>query len=102
MIVIGLVLAVIPLALWVAWSESVFFAVLALLAVATVVFIALARPGPEEQAPPRVEPRQILSDDFIAELHRLVPFTYHHRRLGDTRLRGKFAKLRALMRRPGI
>ena len=103
MTIFGLILAVVPLALWVAWSEPVYYAVLSICAVATTLFLALAWLGtpPERTSPFLAEskPPVIVSDEFIAELHSLFPLTYHHRSLGDPRLRRIFARLHALLRR---
>jgi hypothetical protein len=103
MVLLGLVLAGVPLALWVAWSELVLFAVLAVCALAALLFIALAWLGKDTAVPPPAAtagPHEVVSDEFVAELHRLTPFTYHHRRLGDPRLRRKFARLLTLLKRP--
>jgi hypothetical protein len=103
-VVLGLLLSAIPLALWIAWSEIVFFAVLATCFIAMGLLIALTRSSnsaeTDRQAENRADRRDGISPEFIAELHRLVPFTYHHRLLGDTRIRKKMARLRALMRMP--
>lgn len=101
MVVLGLVLAAVPLALWVAWSRAVFYAVLAAAVIAALMLVALAWLGrsAEAERPADAREPEHLNDEFIAELHRLTPLTYHHRRLGDPRLQRKFAKLRALLRR---
>jgi len=99
-IVLGIVLAIVPLALWVAWSEMVFVIILAVGAVAMILILAVSETEPEvEQNRPK-QVNKVTATELIAEMHRLMPFTFHHRRLDDPRLRRKFAALRALMRRP--
>ena len=102
-VILGLVLALVPLALWVAWSETAFFTVLSICALATTLFIALAWLGakPDRVSPPFADtrPPAVVSDEAIAEMHRLMPFTYHHRSLKDPRLGRIFAPLLALLRR---
>lgn len=99
MVVLGLVLAVVPLALWLAWSETAFYSVLAVGAVAMVLILALISFGPEDDRPTRT--KIVSAPELIAEVHRLIPLTHHHRRLNDPRIRRKMARVRALMRRPG-
>lgn len=99
--VLGVVLAAVPLALWVSWSQAVFLAVVMGCAVALAAFVALAWSGQAEgqahRAGRRTAGQVIANPEFIAELQRLMPFTYHHRRLGDSRIRRKLARARTLM-----
>ena len=100
--VLGIVLALVPLALWVAWSPAVLFAVLATAAACAALLIALSR---WQDAPPegarnaregsaRVE----VPDAFVEELHHLFPLVYHHGRREKRRFRGTMETLRRLMR----
>jgi DNA-binding SARP family transcriptional activator len=80
----GLILAAIPLALWIAWSGAVFFAVLA---VGTTVMLLLSvlaslKKSTDKDQCERPESRTIdrLSDQVLAELSSLGPY---NRRLGD-------------------
>ncbi len=98
-VVLGMILAISPLALWVAWSETVFIVVLGVGAVAMGLLLALITLGDENDVDRRGRGRPIASPELIAEMHRLMPFTYHHRSLGDPRIRRKMAKLRALMQK---
>ncbi len=80
----GLVLVVTPLALWVAWTETIFLVVLVTGATAAALYCVLAR---FERPPAQSEPSDyirpvILLDKFILELQRLHPFIHHHRRSG--------------------
>ena len=99
MTVLGLVLVILPLALWIAWSESGFFLVLAAGLSAAALFCLLARFGPSEPAYRRLRPneRKVLPDRFVAELQRLFPLVYHHRRPGDWSFQRKMERLRKLL-----
>lgn len=97
MSVFGLILALTPLALWVAWTETGFILVLAAGATAGVLYWLLAGfqdPLLEDRGQAR-DPRetQSLTDEFLAELSRLGPWTYHNRRLGDAAFRRKMESL---------
>ncbi len=98
--VLGIVLAMTPLALWLAWTETQFFTILALAAIAMALIFVLARfPRSDSRHRRRVaqaSKRPVLGDEFIAELHRLFPLIYHHRRPGDRRFREKMERLLAL------
>jgi len=91
LIFLGLVLMVTPLALWVAWTESLFLAVLATGVTAGVLYCLLV--GFEKPADPA---RSETSDDlrlgdvpdrYIEELQGLHPFIHHHRASGGPKLR---------------
>lgn len=100
LVLLGLLLAAVPLALWLAWSPAVYYGVFTVCFVAAGLYILLSRTGAAERVPPgaRVEAPARLSEAFIEELHQQTPLTFHHRRLGDQRIRNKLARLRALMR----
>ena len=93
----GLTLALTPLALWVAWTETGFVIVLAAGATAGLLYWLLAGfrdPLLEDRGQARAPgTRQALSDEFLAELSRLGPWTYHNRRLGDAAFRRKMESL---------
>ncbi len=101
MIVFGAILALTPLALWVAWTETVFVIVLAVGAVAGVLCCVLAD-GPDAVLEDRRElsrPRstETLPDEFVAGLHGLFPLIYHHRRIGDPFFQRKLDRLKKLL-----
>jgi len=98
MVVLGLILAVVPLALWLAWSETAFYSVLAVGAVAMGLILALISFGPDDDRPTRTT--MVSAPELIAEIQQLAPITDHHRRLGDPRLAKMLAVIRAMMRRP--
>ena len=93
----GLLLALTPLALWVAWTTTGFVMVLAAGATAGVLYWLLAAyddPLLEDRGQAR-DPgsRQALSVEFLAALSSLGPWTYHNRRLGDAAFRSKMESL---------
>ncbi len=97
MAVFGLLLALTPPALWVAWTETGFIIVLATGATAGVLYWLLAGfqdplLGDRGQARDPGS-RQSLSDEFLAELSSLGPWTYHNRRMGDAAFRRKMESL---------
>jgi hypothetical protein len=84
---LGLVMAATPLALWVAWNQTVFILVLVVFAAAVVLFSMLPvydEPGVSDWRDHRdAESTARLSDEFLSELSNMGPWVYHHRRLGD-------------------
>lgn len=107
-IVLGIVLVLTPLALWVAWSEQVLFVVVACGIVATIALLLcrwlaesrrFADAGDFDRSPPAGPPQ--VSDEFLAELSGMGPFTYHNRLTGDYKFRMKMARLRKLLKPDG-
>jgi hypothetical protein len=100
--VFGLIVAVTPLALWVAWSESVFILVLAgsigALALICVLVRGTRQPGDDERQTARPGHTQHLSDESLAELSELGPFIYHHRRTGGPRFQSSMRTLKRKLR----
>ena len=92
--VCGILLALFPLALWVAWTPSVFAFVFAVgVASAALLLVLLAR-EPKPEGHERNEPRPGLPASFVEELHGIFPLTYHHSRRGRARYRRAMARLR--------
>ena len=92
--VLGLVLAATPLALWIAWTATLVLCVM-LLALLCVVLLALL----VESAPPgehRDGETAALPPEFIEEVHRLFPLTYHHSRHETARFRQAMQKIAEL------
>jgi hypothetical protein len=82
---LGIVLALVPPALWVAWTETLLLTVVLIGVASAVLLVLLADFGPEE-APPREAPRrEVLDEAAVAELHRIFPLTYHHSLVGRAR-----------------
>ena len=95
---LGLFLVAVPLALWVAWSETAFFLVLAVGVAAAVLVCLLARVGEPKLEDGRNAGERIeLTDQFVAELHRLFPLVHHHRRPGDSVFQRKMDRLKKLL-----
>ncbi len=89
LILLGLVLMVTPLALWVAWTETIFLGVLATMATALVLYGVLERferPADSAQSETSVYVRdKIWPDKLIVELQKLHPFIHHHRPSGGSK-----------------
>ena len=94
-IMLGCVLAVTPVTLWVAWTAT---QVLCMMLVALICAVLLALLV--ESAPPAGEHRAggdaTLPPEFIEEVHRLFPLTYHHSRHETARFRQAMQKLAEL------
>ncbi len=86
LILLGLVLMVTPLALWVAWTETIFLAVLATGATALVLYGVLDRferpANPARRETSDDLPAVKMPDELIVELQDLHPFIHHHRPSG--------------------
>lgn len=99
--VCGIVLAAAPLALWVAWTPSVFLLVLVAAAVSVVSLgVFLSRIPRGDEAPDGgnddvARPR--LPDGFVEEIHAIYPLNYHHSRIGKPRFRRTMDRLRRMM-----
>lgn len=92
---LGIVLAVMPVSLWVAWTPFVWAVVIAVGFLAAALLIALDHRRPAEDAgasPGDAAPA--LPDSFVATVHELFPLTYHHSREGPRRFRNAMEKLR--------
>jgi len=95
--VLGIVLAAVPVAVWVAWSPLVLLIVLAAGCVCAALLVALSRLADAERARSG-EPMAFVSDQFVEEVHRLFPLTYHHSRKEKPRFRRAMDKLRRMAR----
>ena len=99
---VGLIVAAVPPALWVAWTQAGFLAVLGVGVLCTIVLIVLLdiRPfGSDEPSDTRDDDPQVtLPDEFVEEVHRISPLTYHHGLKDRPRFRDSMRKLRELMR----
>jgi len=101
---LGLVMVLTPLALWVAWSETMLLAVAAVGAVATLALLLVRRltdrdGGTADGAARRHARPPEVPDAFLKELSGMGPFTYHNRLTGDRKFRLKMARLRKLLDR---
>ena len=98
-VALGIILALVPLALWVAWSPDVLLFVIVAGAISAALLVALSRgqhdataQGSRENAVQTVVP-----DAFVEELHRLLPLVYHHSLREKRGFRRTMEKLRRLM-----
>jgi hypothetical protein len=97
---LGIVLALSPVVLWVAWSPFVLAVVAAAIAVSAGMFVLLhdgRHPGAEDPvAAPQSRAGDFDAEEFIEEIHRIFPLTYHHSLRGRARFRRAMDKLRRL------
>ena len=98
-ILLGAILAVTPVALWIAWSATVFFIVVAVAIASAGLFVLLTEFAQRNaRQSPAADGRVVLPDEFIAEVHELFPLTYHHSRLETARFRRAMDKLSRMIR----
>ncbi len=78
-VVLGIILAAVPLALWVAWTSAIFLVVLAMGWASAVLIIALVDwqrfAGDNENALRGGASAASVSDEFVAEVQRISPLT---------------------------
>ncbi len=106
LIFLGLVLMVTPLALCVAWTETIFISVLATGATALVLYGVLdrfERPVNPARRETSDDLRAVkMPDEITAELQDLHPFIHHHRPSGGPKFRTAMSRLKKhLYRGPG-
>ena len=96
---VGLVLVVMPLAFWVAWSEAVYFLLIGVTIGAGGLFCLLAWFGPSEAGSTDAwrNERKVLPDKFMAELQGLFPMVHHNRRPGDKVFQRKMDRIRTFL-----
>lgn len=75
---LGIVLALVPPALWVAWTERALLIVSLIGIISAGLLIALTEDEERGAETSTESGRQVLSDDSIADIHRIFPLTYHH------------------------
>jgi hypothetical protein len=97
---LGIVLALVPLALWIAWSPTLLVAVLATGAACAALLIAIAGPGRDAAAGDAQDEAEqvVVPDSLVEELHALFPLIYHHSRREKQGFRRTMEKLRRLTR----
>jgi hypothetical protein len=99
--VLGIVLAVTPVALWIAWTATLVVCVMLAAVVSAALFVLLtellqqrARTQSGRESAGSVV---VLPDEFIEKVHLLFPLTYHHSRLEAPRFRRAMRRLSALI-----
>jgi hypothetical protein len=94
----GLIMAAIPLALWVAWDQATLvlgLAASAALGLLSFVLYADTRATNQEQRKDsNSRTMEHLDDEFLSELSDMGPFVYHNRLSADSRFRRKMARLK--------
>ena len=95
---LGMVVAATPVALWVAWTHTIFFGVLLIGAVAGALYCFLAdvanmRPLPPHAFPDTVR-RAAIPDKVVCDVQRLHPFVHHHRPTGGPKFAAMMARLK--------
>ena len=98
---LGIVLAVTPVTLWIAWTAAQVVWIM-LLAAACAVLLALLAESSHSRAGNQGSPagagnRVILPEEFIEEVHRLFPLTYHHSRHETARFQQAMKRLSRLI-----
>ena len=100
--ILGIILSLVPPALWVAWTETVLLIVVAVGAVSAASLVVLAdsrtQDAEDRQAVAGVATRKILTEESIAEIHRIFPLTYHHSLIEKTRFHQAMEKIRQLLK----
>ena len=96
---LGIILAVTPVLLWVAWTETVLFVIVAV-AIASAGLMALLeeylhRPS---DGPGAGVGRARLPDRFVDEIHHIFPLTYHHSMRPRARFRQTMEKLSRMIK----
>ena len=100
---LGIVLVLTPLALWVAWSEAVLLLVLACnIAAITALVLChwLINRGQVRSGRKQGDRRGpgALSDEFVAAVSNVAPWTYHNRITGDGDFKRNMARLRKMLK----
>jgi hypothetical protein len=95
---LGMVVAATPLALWIAWTHAVFFAVLLIGAAAAALYcffadVANLRPMPPHAFPDTVR-KATIADKVVRDVQRLQPFVHHHRPAGGPKFSAMVAQLK--------
>jgi len=93
--VIGIMLAATPVFLWIAWTPEILIGVMLAAVLCAGVLVLLTESSPDQAAG---SARRTLAPEFIDEVHRLFPLTYHHSRHETPRFRRAMQKMSRLIR----
>jgi hypothetical protein len=99
--ILGIILCLVPLALWVAWNEAILLVVVSVGAISAATLCVLAdfvTPAEDRSAYHDTAARKVPIDDIVAEIHRIFPLTYHHSLIEKARFRQAMQKVRQLLR----
>jgi len=101
---LGIALSVVPLALWVAWTETILLAIIAVGATSAVLLVVLAErevPLPDgSNSVHRPYTRPTIPDESVADLHQIFPLTYHHSLKASARFARAMEKISRRMKAP--
>jgi hypothetical protein len=102
MTVLGIVLSLVPPALWIAWTETGLLAVVAVGFVSAGLLIALADSRTDSpvdrQTSPGAAATSVPSVACVVEVHRIFPLTYHHSLIEKARFRRTMEKVQQLLK----
>ena len=101
---LGTVLAVTPVVLWIAWTAELVVGIMLVAAVCAVLLAWLesSLQGARSQGDAAgAGGRVVLPEEFIEEVHRLFPLTYHHSRHETARFRQAMKGLSRLIEGSG-
>jgi hypothetical protein len=93
---VGLLLAVTPVLLWVAWTPEILIGVMLASLLCAGLLVLLAESSRNQGG----AAQRTLPPEFIDELHRLFPLTYHHSRHESPRFRRAMDKMKIFMGSP--
>jgi hypothetical protein len=93
---IGVVLAVTPVLLWIAWTPTILLGVMAVSVLCAALLVLLTESTPDQ----RGNAPHALPPEFIAEVHQLFPLTYHHSRHQTPRFRRAMKRMSRLIEGP--
>lgn len=98
---LGIVLAVTPVALWIAWTATLVVGIMLIAIASAVLFVWLTelpqRRAQNHSGDDGAGSGVVLPDEFIEEVHRLFPLTYHHSRHETARFRRAMRRLSVLI-----
>lgn len=94
---LGIVLAATPLALWIAWTATLLLGVMLVAALSAALLVLLTESSGDQGG----NARSTLSPEFVDEVQRLFPLTYHHSRHETPRFRRAMNRLSRLMEASG-
>lgn len=102
MTILGIILSLVPPALWFAWTDTMLLAVVAAGVVSAAALIVLAdceaRSIEDPQAADDIAKRRISADRSVAEIHRVFPLTYHHSMVERSRFRQAMERVQQLLK----
>ena len=100
-IMLGCVLAATPVTLWIAWTATQVLCMMLVALICAALLALLVESAPEGEH--RTGGGATLPPEFIEEVHRLFPLTYHHSRLETPRFRQAMKRMSQLIEgsRPG-